>query len=348
MDEKIDSQEEQETKEKKTWGYWTVYENNRNLALSCISRADFKRHNASAYRAARKNGWLEDYYWFRDGHKIFGEKHTIWTYSKTLEKSKEYSSRKEFCEKCVGGYTRALKQGWLDDFTWLKNENVLLEETDSVYAYFFMDNSVYVGRTLMRTQNKRHGQHCNDEHDTVYKHAHELGILVPEMKIIEEHLTVENGSKREGYWVDYFLEQGYTILNKQKTGGLGGLGRGVLNRSVCYSNAQQCQTLKEFYENFPGSYRKAGEKGWINDYIWLKSDRVKRGYWQNKENCLKESRNYQTRKQLEHGSPQCYQVSRENGWLDEMTWLRKPSEVRSEARKLVWKKKKQENSIPEE
>ena len=41
------------------------------------------------------------------------------------------------------------------------------------------------------------------------------------MIIIEKELTIEDGKKREQFWIDYYRNNGYNILNKQKGGGIG-------------------------------------------------------------------------------------------------------------------------------
>ena len=50
------------------------------------------------------------------------------------------------------------------------------------------------------------------------------------MEIIEDNLSVIEGQEREGYWVEYYREKGYNILNKIKTGkgsgSIGAIGRG--------------------------------------------------------------------------------------------------------------------------
>ncbi len=47
----------------------------------------------------------------------------------------------------------------------------------------------------------------------------------------------------------------------------------------------------------------------------------RRLYWENKENTFKESKKYSSRTEFYKGSHGAYIVARNNGWLDEMTWL---------------------------
>ena len=43
----------------------------------------------------------------------------IWTKEQVFEESKKYTSITEFQKKSNGAYTKALKNNWLDDMTWL-------------------------------------------------------------------------------------------------------------------------------------------------------------------------------------------------------------------------------------
>ena len=298
---------------KRIWNKETCYA----LALKCKTRSDFKKHNQCAYETARKNGWLDDYTWFVSG---FGTC-LKWTYEKCLEESKKYNSRKEFCDKCVGGYTRALNRGWLDDFTWLKNENIMSDEVDSIYGYFFEEKVVYIGRTLMRTQNKRHIQHIKNEDDTVYRYATLNNVKIPQITILEDNLTLEEGSKREGYWVEYYKNNGYKILNKQKTGGIGSIGSGKWNKKSCYNEALKYKTLDDFYTYSGPAYYKANDNGWIDEYTWLKRKHTKRGYWQNYDNCYNEAKKYDNITDFLKRSPGAYNSANDNGWLNDYTWF---------------------------
>ena len=302
---------------KRLWNKQTCYE----LALKCKSRSDYKKHNAQAYKVSKENGWLDDYTWFKSGFDIYLDEGIKWTYEACCEESKKYSSRSEFCNKCVGAYTRALNRGWLDGFTWLKNEHIMSEEVDSIYGYFFEGNVVYIGRTLMRTQNKRHNQHVQDESDTVCRYAKVNNVEIPQMTILEENLSVKEGSKREGYWVDYYKKQKFIVLNRCKTGGIGGLGRGKWNKKTCYKEALKYKTLDEFYTYSGPAYNKANENGWIEEYNWLERKHTKRGYWQDYENCFNEAKKYDSISEFQKNAPGAYNSACDNGWIDDYTWF---------------------------
>lgn len=69
----------------------------------------------------------KDYGWFiinkgKTGAYIgsLGSYPSKWTYETCYIEAKKYTSRGEFCKNCNGGYKRALRQGWLDEYTWFK------------------------------------------------------------------------------------------------------------------------------------------------------------------------------------------------------------------------------------
>ena len=131
---------------KSKYDYNKCYE----LALKCEYRTEFCRYNSQAYKISKRNGWIDDYTWFRSGLVINGERHVKWTYDACCEESKKYKSRSEFRKNSGSAYDRARKQGWLDSFTWLKPK--LKEKLKDfgkvywIYGYFdFGNKTCYIG-----------------------------------------------------------------------------------------------------------------------------------------------------------------------------------------------------------
>ena len=71
---------------------------------------------SGAYTKALKNGWLDDYSWFKEMKKPNG----YWNRETCYEEAKKYSSKKEFKQHVNGAYQFAYREGWLDDYTWFK------------------------------------------------------------------------------------------------------------------------------------------------------------------------------------------------------------------------------------
>lgn len=97
------------------------------------------------------------------------------------------------------------------------------------------------------------------------------------------------------------------------------------DRESCYLEAQKFQSLAAFASESSSCYSTAVNNHWLDEYTWLERKRVKPGTWQVYENCYNEALKYKSRTELQDKSPGCYEGARENGWLDEFTWLEKPS-----------------------
>ena len=326
---------------KRIWKYDSCME----LAKLCHSIAEFKRRSNVAYNVARQNGWLTDYTWFESGFKLHYENNAMWTHDACLVESKKYSSRTEFCRKAVGAYTASIKHNWIDEFSWLRNDkfDLIRDKVDSVYAYIFeSENAVYVGRTLMRCQRNRDCDHIINISDTVAKFAKEKNIPVPKMLILEENLTIEEGSFQEGVWLNYFKKQGYNILNKCRTGGIGAIGRGKWNQETCLIEAQKYSSLLDFYTKSKTAYKVANENGWLKDYHWLKRLHKERIFWTD-ELCREESKKYTSLTEFCKLCSGGYKYASTHHLLNSFSWLqsekmrrKQPRQIDESLQLLIW------------
>ena len=89
-------------------------------ALKYKTRSEFKRSNGSAYQSAMRNGWVKDYDWLSDPKTVKGA--TKYTREYCENEAKKYKTRADFMNANNGAYTVARKNGWLDDYTWLKTK----------------------------------------------------------------------------------------------------------------------------------------------------------------------------------------------------------------------------------
>ena len=80
------------------------------------TRAEFHKGSAGAYIKAWRKGWIKDYDWMPSRQtKPAG----YWdNYDHCYEEAKKYKSRRSFQRGCIGGYTKALRNGWLNDYNW--------------------------------------------------------------------------------------------------------------------------------------------------------------------------------------------------------------------------------------
>ena len=259
-----------------------------------------------------------------DGRKYYWDHHTKWTEDACYEEAKKYSSRTEFQKKNESAYNKARKNGWLESYYWLKNQSFDLykDKIDMVYAYEFMEqNAVYIGRTLIRCANKRDKEHLFKE-DSVAKFAKAHDIPIPKMKTLETDLLLEEGVKREGYWVEKYKEDGWIILNKVKTGSIGSLGTQLTSKSYdyCLNEAKKYTTLKDFRTKSKNAYNASIKHDWLKDFDWLEVSERSKTRW-TEEKCYEDAKKYTSKHDFITKSRNAYKAAWRYGWINQYDWL---------------------------
>ena len=89
-----------------------------------------------------------------------------------------------------------------------------------IYAFEFADHSVYVGLTYNLAFRQHRHLHGTNRYSAVREHIENTG-LQPTLKQLTELLDVEEAARMEGEWVEKYRSEGWTILNKAKTGSVG-------------------------------------------------------------------------------------------------------------------------------
>ena len=246
----------------------------------------------------------------------------FWTkYENCFNEAKKYTLLKDFRERCSGGYKSALIHGWINKFTWLKKMNIMTDELDSVYIYFFEDkNAVYVGRTLMYRQKIRDYEHRNLKNDSVYIFSIENNVKIPEMKILEENLLFNDGKNREEYWRLYYLDNGFNVINRQKCGSGGCLKTYSLQDAI--NESKKYKKISDFQKKSSWAYSYHYKKGILYELEWLSNQqKFPKGYWKVKENTINKSKEYGSVKDFKRGCISAYLAAVRGGYLNELHWL---------------------------
>lgn len=308
---------------KKIYTYDEIYE----IAKQFSYKADFERYNnGKEYNVALSHKWIKDFDWFLDGHKRQGELLRKWTFESCALASKSYSTKKEFRENNNSAYNSAIKNKWIDKFTWLQDNRFDLakDEIDCVYSYEFIDyHAVYVGRTLVRRKKDRDKEHLYDVKSSVASFAKEHNIPVPHPKYLEDNITVKEGAEKEGYWVEKYRSEGWIILNKAKTGSIGSLCNGKYTYNKCMIISKKYDNFRDFSKNDYVYYRKAVKMGWYIDYVWLKGDIPHKKEYYTYDLCYERAQKYQRFTDFRENETSPYKYAKENGWLDDYYWLEK-------------------------
>ena len=99
---------------------------------------------------------------------------------------------------------------------------------------------------------------------------------------------------------------------------------GYWTKDRVFEEGSKYSTKIEFKKNSSTAYNIATKNKWINDMTWFVSSVKPQGYWQIKQNVIEESKKYSSRVEFRWGATGAYRSSIDNGWIEEMTWLKRP------------------------
>ncbi len=200
---------------RKNRNYWTK-EKCQEESLKYNTRFEFQKNSKGSYYKSYINNWLDDIC----KHMIeIKKKSNYWTKEKCQEESLKYKTKSEFQKKSTSAYNSAYINNFLDDIC-VHMITIGHKYKRCIYSYEFSDNYVYVGLTF--NINDRNNRHLRDKRSSVYKHILETN-LQPYLRKITEYIDVELASNKEGEILNEYKNNGWNILNKSKTGNLGGV-----------------------------------------------------------------------------------------------------------------------------
>lgn len=237
----------------------------------------------------------------------------VWTYDRCKEVAFECETKSEFMRKYKGAYSKAIKRGWLDDFTKhmipLGNKYQRL-----IYYYEFSDNSVYVG--LTHDPIRRHRYHLNNKESKVYQHTIKTNRIPFRNFLTIDFVSIEEAQKLEKFWVKTFKKLGCNVLNVAKTGGLGS-NNIKWTKEKCAEEALKYNTRKEFADGNSSAYIRARRSNWLDDICGhMKWDKRPVDYW-TYDRCKEASKKCETRFEFSRKYSRAHTISSKNGWLDE-------------------------------
>jgi len=295
---------------KKPRGYYTK-EKCHEESLKYNSKNEFGNNCRSAYTACLRNNWFDDVCSHMSGRTY--KPHGYWTKERCHEEALKYSSRKEFGKCSSQAYRISLENNWMDDIcSHMKIIGNLKKRC--IYVYEFSDNCAYIGLTY--NFDVRHKEHLDCERSIVSKHIIDTNSSYNLIQLTK-YIDVDKAKILEGKYVEKYKKSGWIILNKVKTGGVGG-GYLKWTKEKCHEEALKYLS-KIDYKNHSISYRKVKENGWLDDiWIHMKDDLNKnRGYW-TKEKCHEEALKYSKRNDFFKNSPGVYSKCIRNKWLDDV------------------------------
>lgn len=263
-------------------------------------------------------------------------RHRVLTYELVTSISHQYSSRVEFQKGDKSAYNKALKEGWLDSYTWLTTPVLNTNDSESrvhiVYAYLDEENKVaYIGRT--NNLQRRHRQHNNlmpksHKYDVVKTYFMSVGLMnkLPEPVILEEGLNMVESQEKEGYYINEYANQGWYVLNTGKTGAnISSVGSFIQKWTYenCKELAMACESRQEFKKKSSAAYAVSRANKWIDEWLPISSTYHKAENSWTKELCIEIAKKYTSFTEFCKKEPQALSAARRKGWLKEFYWLKK-------------------------
>lgn len=294
---------------------WT-YESCYNDAKKYKTKKDYRIKSPSSYQKAVTMGWLNEFVWLeKTPHKF------KWTVEAYLEVAKKYKTQQEFRKNERGANIAGYRYGWYKLIDWFVP---CVNESDEdvvycVYGYIDEENKVaYIG--LTKDIKMRHGRHIS-ANDTVNQYFVEKYGHLCEPKILIDNLSAQESQIKEGFYVDYYNEKGYHLLNKAKTGdGSSSIGgnKEIYTKQVAEEISKKYDTLYDFYTHEESCYNRALKMGWLKDYVWLKRKSQKHTY----DECFNVAKKYEYLKDFAKNEPKIFYTSTRNGWIKDFEWLK--------------------------
>lgn len=254
-----------------------------------------------------------------------------WTKKAVLREAEKYKTPTEFFTKSAGAYDAALKYKMMNNetFPWFYSKRMpprwwsvkehVFEESKNYKSW----NEFFLKSPTAHFSARKHK--WEDEMTWLLRDQVPQGYWQNEENVIEE-------SKKYSTRTDFFKgchaaydyaaknnlwEKMPWIKTKVKE-------HGYWTKERVFEEGGKYSTKMEFKRGAPTAYSLATKNNWINEMEWAASDAKPQGFWQNKQNVIAESHKYSSRSEFRWGTPSAYRSAIDNGWIDEMKWLKRP------------------------
>ncbi len=249
-----------------------------------------------------------------------------WNKETCEQEARKYEYIFDFRVRSGGACNMAQRMGWLKDYTWLRKMPPKTADYDKdtkyIYAYEFLkQRAVYVG--LTNSLIRRDWQHRHSNDSAVFKFAQECNCDIPSPKQLEDSIPIHESGKRESFWVEYYKEHNWKLLNRAKTGeresSIGASFPLKWNKKAIREKAKECgYDLSILMEQYPGAYGAilTRYKGMLNE---LFPNRLIHTHHTIEDALLVVKKgHYANRSQLRFDCLWAYRVLFENNMLDDV------------------------------
>ena len=286
-------------------GHWT-YKNVCKDAKKYKTRSEFST-GSGAYRVALKNKWINDVCsHMKELHKPKG----YWTYQNILATANTFETRTAFANSNGCAYNTALKNNWIDDICdHMKPAGNKYKRV--IYRLEFPNKTAYVGLTCnpRRRFNNNFKNYNYLVQDAIEEHGY------PKVIISTVWYNFEEIGNAERSGIEYLEYLGWSILNINKPGSLGGL-KLKWDYNNVLKEAKNYNSRTKFCHGSGSAYRVALKNKWINSACnHMKELHKPKGYW-TYQNVCKEAKKHNSRTSFQNNSCSSYKVALKNNWLN--------------------------------
>lgn len=254
-----------------------------------------------------------------------------WTKSKVIREAEKYKTPTEFFTKSAGAYDAALRYKMMNKETfpwfysnrmpprWWNDKEHVFEESKKYKTWeeFFWKSPA--------AHNSARRHKWADEMTWLVRKQAPQSFWQNEENVIEE--SKKYSTKTEffkGCHAAYDYAKKHNLWDKMPWIKTTIKESGYWTKERVLEEGRKYSTKKDFLKNAPTAYSKANKYHWMDEMTWFQSDVKPQGYWQVKQNVMEESHKYNSRVDFRWGAPGAYRASIDNGWIEEMTWLKRP------------------------
>lgn len=227
--------------------------------------------------------------------------------------AKQFKTRTEFAHGDFHAYKVALKNGWLDDYTWFtkqpghdreacfnmakdcKSRSEYAKKHPGAYLHALKNNwiSNYTWFSIPKPK-------CIT-YDMCLEMARKCST---QMEFRQTYNSAYNRACKEG-WLNDFTWLTRTRIQE-------------LTYDVCLGYAKKCKTMSEFWENHKTAAAKAAQLGWSKNWTWLERKYEAK---LNRERCYELAKDCRTLQELKRKHPGVLSRAKREGWISDYTWF---------------------------
>ena len=236
-----------------------------------------------------------------------------WTYETLKEEALKYDNKKDFRKYASTAASYISQNNWNELTAHMKKLSTLRERY--IYAFEFQDNHVYVGLTC--DISKRYGEHISENRSQVSKHIHKTQQPFEFKIITQEPISMKIAGEMETQTLQQYTNNGWIILNKAKTGSLGGI-RPIWTYDKCKQEALKYNCPIQLRKNLKHVITIMKENGWFEELTSHIVDNRRLNHWNTYENCKQEALKYKTLNEFRKKCNGAYKGIVRNGWKKEL------------------------------